>query len=92
MSKQQMMEEQYQTLTEVHELVSRASTLLRPLGTSYERVGWMLEDALSYLQPGELVESFDDDVSDLLIQAKVTQGKKKPQTKEHAAHENAKGA
>lgn len=50
-------------LTEVREHIQRASSILRTLGDEYERVGWLLEDAMMYLDSEEIAThqmSFED--------------------------------
>lgn len=56
-----MKDEKAEMLQEVNEHITRAAALLRALGPSYDRVGWLLEDALMFLRPEELVDHADFD-------------------------------
>lgn len=47
-------------LDQVRDLVNRAASILNGFGPEYQKVGWMLEDALSYLSPEELKFSSDE--------------------------------
>lgn len=49
-----------EVLDEVREHIQRAAALLRTLGQGYDRVGWVLEDALMYLSPSELSDDFEE--------------------------------
>ena len=55
-------------VAEARECVERAALLLKTLGADFERVGWMLEDMLIYIDGAEKGESNTESVSEDMIQ------------------------
>lgn len=61
-------------LSEVRELIAKASAILKKMGPHYERVGWLVEDSLGFLDEAEFDDAVDYDTDFSIQRAKVLIG------------------